>query len=38
MPVHLADQPLSSVAVGAGKAMENIDVLKRLLIPYRRIG
>jgi rod shape-determining protein MreB len=38
MPVHLAEQPLSSVAVGAGKAMENIDVLKRLLIPYRRIG
>ncbi|PKM89352.1 MAG: rod shape-determining protein [Firmicutes bacterium HGW-Firmicutes-12] len=38
MPVHLAEQPLSSVAIGAGKAMENIDVLKRLLIPYRRIG
>lgn len=38
MPVHLSEEPLSAVATGAGKAMENIDVLKRLLIPYRRIG
>lgn len=38
MPVHLADQPLSTVAIGAGKALENIDTLKRLLIPNRRIG
>jgi len=38
MPVHLAEQPLWSVAIGAGKAMENIDILKKLLIPNRRIG
>lgn len=38
MPVHMAEEPLSAVAVGAGKALENIDTLKRLLIPNRRIG
>lgn len=38
MPVHLADEPLSSVAVGAGKALENIEALRRLFIPNRRIG
>ncbi|MDX9872227.1 MAG: rod shape-determining protein [Clostridia bacterium] len=38
MPVHLAEQSLSAVAVGAGKAIENIEVLKRLVVPYRRIG
>lgn len=38
MPVHLAEQPLWSVAIGAGKAMENIDVLRKLSIPNRRIG
>lgn len=38
MPVHMADAPLQAVAVGAGKALENIDTLKRLLIPDRRIG
>lgn len=38
MPVHIAEEPLSSVATGAGKALENIDTLKRLLIPNKRIG
>ena len=38
MPVHLADEPLSAVAIGAGKALENIDTLKRLLVPNKRIG
>ena len=38
MPVHLADEPLSAVAVGAGKALENINVLKRLLIHNRKIS
>jgi rod shape-determining protein MreB len=32
MPVHLANDPLSCVAVGSGKALEEIDVLKRVLI------
>lgn len=38
MPVHMAEEPLSAVAIGAGKALENIDTLKRLMIPSRRIG
>lgn len=38
MPVHLAEGSLSAVAVGAGKALENISVLKRLLLPNRKIG
>lgn len=38
MPVHLADEPLNAVAVGAGKTLENIKTLKRILIPYRKIG
>lgn len=32
MPVHLANDPLTCVAVGSGKALEEIDVLKRVLI------
>ncbi len=38
MPVHLADEPLSAVALGTGKVLENIDVLKRVLIPQKRLG
>ncbi|MCR4441025.1 MAG: rod shape-determining protein [Peptococcaceae bacterium] len=38
MPVFLTEEPLSAVAVGAGKALENIDTLKRLFIPNKRIG
>jgi rod shape-determining protein MreB len=38
MPVHMSEEPLSAVAIGSGKALENIDTLKRLLIPNRRIG
>jgi len=38
MPVHIAEEPLFAVAVGAGKALENIETLKRLVIPNRRIG
>lgn len=38
MPVHMSEQPLSAVAIGAGKAMENIEVLKRLVVPDRRLG
>lgn len=32
MPVHLANDPLTCVAVGSGKALEEIDVLKKVLI------
>jgi len=38
MPVFLTEEPLSAVAIGAGRALENIDTLKRLFIPNRRIG
>lgn len=38
MPIHIAEEPLNAVAVGAGKALENIETLKRLVIPNRRIG
>jgi rod shape-determining protein MreB and related proteins len=32
MPVTIADDPLSSVVLGAGKALEEIDMLKKVLI------
>ena len=38
MPVHMADDPLSAVAVGTGKVLENINVLKRVLIPSKKLG
>jgi rod shape-determining protein MreB and related proteins len=31
MPVHVADNPLHSVAIGSGQALEEIDVLGGLL-------
>ncbi|MDN5347268.1 MAG: rod shape-determining protein MreB [Clostridia bacterium] len=38
MPVNLAEDPLTAVAVGTGKVLENIEVLKRVLLPARRSG
>lgn len=38
MPVHLAEEPLSVVALGTGKVLENIEVLKRVLIPSKRFS
>lgn len=38
MPVHIAEEPLSCVALGTGKALESIDVLKRILVSPKRIG
>lgn len=38
MPIHIAEEPLSAVAVGAGRVLENIETLKRLVIPNRNIG
>ena len=29
MPVHLAENPLDCVAIGAGKALGNIDVMSK---------
>lgn len=38
MPVHIAEEPLSCVALGTGKALESIDVLKRILVSPKKIG
>ncbi|TBV79471.1 MAG: rod shape-determining protein [Desulfobulbaceae bacterium] len=32
VPVFIAEDPLTSVALGAGKALENIDILKEVMI------
>lgn len=31
MPVHIAEDPLDCVAIGTGKALESIEVLKKTL-------
>ncbi|RJQ31451.1 MAG: rod shape-determining protein [Actinobacteria bacterium] len=36
MPVHLTEDPLTCVVMGSGKALEEINVLKRVLIGTRR--
>ncbi len=37
MPVKIADKPLSSVAIGSGKCLEEFEVLQRVLVsPTRR--
>lgn len=36
MPVHMAEDPLTAVAIGTGKMLENIEVLKRVQI--QRLG
>lgn len=38
MPVHLAEESLIAVAYGAGKVLENIDVLKRVLIKPKKLA
>jgi rod shape-determining protein MreB and related proteins len=36
MPVHLADQPLDSVALGTGKCVEDFETLRQVLVPEAR--
>ena len=36
MPVQLADNPLESVVLGAGKCVEDFDGLQQVLVPDRR--
>ncbi|SHK61020.1 rod shape-determining protein [Desulforamulus aeronauticus] len=38
MPVHLAEEPLVAVAYGSGKVLENIDVLRRVLIQPKKLA
>lgn len=37
MPIHIADEPLMSVALGAGRCVEDFDALQRVLVPERRM-
>ena len=37
MPVHIAENPLDCVAIGTGKALEDVEILKRLRKNSRRI-
>lgn len=36
MPVHIADRPLDCVAIGTGKALESIEVLKKTLVNNKK--
>ncbi len=36
MPVHITDAPLSCVAVGSGKCLEEFEALRRVLISSSR--
>ena len=36
MPIHMADNPLDSVALGTGKCVEDFDTLRQVLVPEAR--
>ena len=36
LPVHLADNPMESVVLGAGKCVEDLDALSQMLMPPTR--
>ncbi len=38
IPVHVAEEPLFCVAFGTGKVLENLDILKRVLITPKKIS
>lgn len=38
MPVHIAEDPLLAVAYGTGRVLENIDLLRRVLINPRKLA
>lgn len=38
MPVHISEEPLNAVAVGAGKTLENIELLKRLTVANKHVS
>ena len=37
MPVTITEDPLSAVALGTGRALEEIETLKRMLITSRKL-
>jgi rod shape-determining protein MreB len=36
IPIHVADNPLDAVVLGAGKCVDNLDTLQRILVTDRR--
>ncbi len=38
MPVHLSDEPLLAVAYGTGRVLENIEILRRVLIQPKKLA
>lgn len=38
MPVHIAEEALDCVGMGTGKALESIDLLKRVLMSPKKLG
>lgn len=38
MPVHIAENPLDCVVIGTGQALDSIEVLKRTVSNYKRMG
>lgn len=38
IPVHIAEEALSCVAIGTGKALESLDILKRVLASPKKHG
>jgi len=38
MPVHMAEEPLMTVAYGTGRVLENIDILRRVLIRPKKLA
>jgi rod shape-determining protein MreB len=38
MPVHIAEDPMDCVALGTGKVLEEIDLLRRVLISPKKVG
>jgi len=38
MPVHIAEDALSCVAMGTGKALESIEILKRVIMSPKQLG
>ena len=36
LPVHVADDPLTAVAKGTGKVLDEIHYLKKLTVPIKR--
>jgi len=38
MPVHISEDALSCVCMGTGRALDSIDLLKRVLMTTKKFG